>query len=170
LRPQAGAVTSLGLDGTAGAAAGVFDMSDPQRFGSLASGSALLDHYKLRSQPFGVTPDPRYLYLSSTHRRAIASLAYGIEAARTFLALTAAPGLGKTTLLFLLLKRLERYARTAFVFQTPCDSREFLLYLLAELGIDVGGQDLTSMQQQVREVVMGEARVGRRLVVVVDEA
>jgi general secretion pathway protein A len=148
----------------------MFDMKDLHCFGSWASGSALLDYYKLCSQPFGTTPDPRYLYLSSTHRRALGSLAYGIEAARGFMGLTAAPGLGKTTLLFLLLKRLERYARTAFVFQTPRTPREFLLYLLADLGIDADRQDLTSMRQQVREVVMSEARAGRRLVLVIDEA
>ncbi len=56
-----------------------------------------LDFYKLREQPFGVTPDPRYLYLSSTHKEALASLYYGIEAGRGFLALIAKPGMGKTT-------------------------------------------------------------------------
>ena len=71
-----------------------------------------LDFYKLREQPFGVTPDPRYLYLSSTHKEALASLYYGIEAGRGFLALIAKPGMGKTTLLFQLLERLEGSART----------------------------------------------------------
>jgi general secretion pathway protein A len=138
--------------------------------GSWASGSALLEYYKLRAQPFGVTPDPRYLFLSSAHRRALASLVYGIEAAQGFLALTGGPGLGKTTLLFLLLKRLKHFARTAFVFQTLCDSRELLLCLLADLGIDAKGQDLTSMQKQVREVVTQEACAGRRVVLIIDEA
>ncbi len=57
-----------------------------------------LDFYKIREQPFGETPDPRFLYLSPTHREAIASLAYGLEAGRGFLALVAEPGMGKTTL------------------------------------------------------------------------
>jgi len=130
----------------------------------------LLDYYGLRSQPFGVTPDPRYLYLSSTHRRALGDLAYGIEAARGFLVLTAEPGLGKTTLLFLLLARLQRSARTAFLFQAPRDPREFWFYLLADLGIEAEDQNLTSIEQRVRDVVVGEARAGRRLVVVIDEA
>ncbi len=130
----------------------------------------MLDYYGLQAQPFGVTPDPRYLYLSSTHRRALSALAYGIESARGFLVLTAEPGLGKTTLLFLLLRRLERSARSAFIFQTPRDPREFLLYLLADLGIEAETQDVTSMQQRVREAVLAEARAGRRVVVVIDEA
>ena len=57
------------------------------------------DYYKLREHPFGVTPDSRYLFMSSTHREALASLLYGIETGCGFLALIAQPGLGKTMLL-----------------------------------------------------------------------
>ena len=32
-----------------------------------------LDFYALKEQPFGVTPDPRFLYLSPAHREALAS-------------------------------------------------------------------------------------------------
>ena len=67
----------------------------------------VLDYYKLREQPFGVTPDSRYLFLSATHREALASLLYGIEAGRGFLALIATPGMGKTTLLFHALNQLR---------------------------------------------------------------
>jgi len=59
-----------------------------------------LDYYKLAEEPFGVTPDPRFLYLSQQHREAMASLAYGTEAGRGFLALIATPGMGKTSLLY----------------------------------------------------------------------
>src|SRR2546422_5735213 len=68
-----------------------------------------LDFYGLREQPFGVTPDPRYLYLSVGHREALASLIYGVESGRGFMALVAKPGMGKTTLLFQLLERSEEH-------------------------------------------------------------
>ncbi|PYR39273.1 MAG: peptidoglycan-binding protein, partial [Acidobacteria bacterium] len=64
-----------------------------------------LDFYRLREQPFGVTPDPRYLYLGPGHREALASLFYGIETGRGFQSLIAEPGMGKTTLLNQLLLR-----------------------------------------------------------------
>ena len=93
----------------------------------------LLDFFGLREQPFGVTPDPRYLYLSSGHRDALASLHYGIESNSGFLTLIAWPGMGKTTMLFHLLTKLDRNARTAFLFQNRCTAREFMRLLLAEL-------------------------------------
>ena len=54
-----------------------------------------LKFFGLRQQPFGFSPDPSFLYLSQTHREALASLFYGIETGRGFLALIAKPGMGK---------------------------------------------------------------------------
>jgi general secretion pathway protein A len=129
-----------------------------------------LDFYKLREQPFSDTPDPRYVYLSETHREALASLFYGIETGRGFLALIAEPGLGKTTLLFRLLEHLRSSVRTAFLFQTQCDSSELLCCLLADLGIDARDKDLAWMHEQLKKVLIGEASAGKRLVVFIDEA
>jgi type II secretory pathway predicted ATPase ExeA len=46
-----------------------------------------LEFYMLREQPFGVTPDTRFLCFGSTHREALASLLYAIESKRGFSAL-----------------------------------------------------------------------------------
>jgi len=92
----------------------------------------LLKFFGLKEHPFGVTPDPRYLYLSPGPREALASLFYGIESERGFLALIAPPGMGKTTLLFHMLEKFRNSAKTAFLFQTQCNSREFMRFLLAE--------------------------------------
>jgi general secretion pathway protein A len=129
-----------------------------------------LDYYHLREQPFGVTPDPGFLYLSPTHREALASLYYGVEASRGFLALIAAPGMGKTTLLFQLMERVRESACFGFLFQTQCDSREFLRYLLADMGIDSHGHDLVQMHEQLNDALMRHKRAGMRFVLVIDEA
>ena len=129
-----------------------------------------LDFYKLREQPFGDTPDPRYVFLSKTHREALASLFYGIKTGRGFLALIAEPGMGKTTLLFHLLEHLRSSVRTAFLFQTQCSSHEVVRYLLADLGIDASEKDLPAMHEQLKKVLIAEASAGKRLVVFIDEA
>jgi general secretion pathway protein A len=130
-----------------------------------------LEFYGLREQPFGVTPNPRFLYMSPTHREALASLFYGIDAERGFLALIAKPGMGKTNILFQLLQQFQSKARTAFLFQTQCTSREFMRFLLLELGCEVNGdQDLVSMHEQFNRCLLQEAHAGRKFIVVVDEA
>jgi general secretion pathway protein A len=129
-----------------------------------------LKFFGLREQPFGVTPDPRFLYLSAAHREALASLYYGIEAGRGFLGLIAKPGMGKTTILFHLLEKVRSSARTAFLFQTQCNSREFMRFLLAELGYEGDGQDFVRMHEEFNKRLLQEARAGHRFIVVIDEA
>jgi general secretion pathway protein A len=124
----------------------------------------------LREQPFGVTPDPRYLYPSPTHREALASLSYGVEAGRGFIALIAKPGMGKTTLLFHLLKGLQHKARTVFLFQTQCNTTDLFRYLLADLGVDARDLDLVKMQEQIAQILIQEAQIKRPFVLVIDEA
>jgi len=129
-----------------------------------------LDFYGLREQPFGVTPDPNYLYLSRTHGEALGALQDGIKTDRGFMALIAEPGLGKTTLLYRLLDEFRDTARSVFLFQTQCDSREFFRYILSELGIKTARMNLVAMHNKLNEVLFAEMLAGRRFVLVVDEA
>jgi type II secretory pathway predicted ATPase ExeA len=129
-----------------------------------------LEYYNLLEQPFGVTPDTRFLYLNHMYREALASLWYGIEQRRGFMALIAHPGMGKTTLLFQLLQRLRRTsARTVFLFQTCCSADDLIRYLLLDLGISPSS-DPVYMRYQLNETLLQGARAGRQLVFVVDEA
>jgi general secretion pathway protein A len=129
-----------------------------------------LEYYNLLEQPFGVTPDTRFLYLNHMYREALASLWYGIKEGRGFMALVAQPGMGKTTLLFQLLRRLRSgSARTVFLFQTCCNSLDLIRYLLQDLGI-FPAPDLASMHQQLNEALVREARAGKQFVFVIDEA
>jgi type II secretory pathway predicted ATPase ExeA len=129
-----------------------------------------LDFYGLREQPFGMTPDPKYLWASGTHREALSSLYFGIKENRGFLALIAEPGMGKTTLLYELLEDLRVCARTVFVFQTQCDSREFFQYVLHELDVDTQGMGLVAMHSKLNQILFEEMLAGRHFVLVVDEA
>lgn len=129
-----------------------------------------LRYFGLREQPFGMTPDPRYLFMSSSHREALASLIYGIESGRGFVGLIAEPGMGKTTLLFQFMEQFRDSARTAFLFQTQGNTREFLSNLIADLGLAPDDRDLSTLQRQLNEVLIQEARLGRRFVLVIDEA
>src|ERR1700680_5150857 len=90
-----------------------------------------LEHFGLSEQPFGVTPDPRFLYLGPKHRQAVAALNYGTESNRGFLTLIAQPGMGKTSLLFNYLEGLRDKARTVFVLQTDGDSLDLMSYMLS---------------------------------------
>jgi len=124
----------------------------------------------LREQPFGVSPDPRYLYASATHREALASLLYAVDSGLGFVTLTAKPGMGKTTLLFEVLRRVRETARTVFLFQTISTPIDLVRALLIDLGAKDTHGSLVEMQAQLNEFLVKQSATGKRLVVVVDEA
>src|SRR5215475_2363667 len=105
----------------------------------------VLNYYDLQEQPFGVTPDPRYLYLGATHREAVASLAYGIQSGRGFMCLIASPGMGKTTILHHLLEQFQGSARMVFLCRTLCDPEDIIRAVLHDLGVVDDGSDVVRM-------------------------
>ncbi|MGB7845006.1 MAG: AAA family ATPase, partial [Candidatus Acidiferrum sp.] len=94
----------------------------------------------------------------------------GIETGRGFLSLVAEPGMGKTTLFFQLLQRWKGYIHSAFLFQTQCNSRELVRYLLDDLGLKSDGEDIVRMHSELNEFLFRETKAGRRVVVFIDEA
>jgi general secretion pathway protein A len=130
----------------------------------------LLNHFNLRDQPFGVTPDPRYFFPIKTHREALSGLIYGIESGLGFIALTAEPGMGKTTLLRMALERLGNTARTVFLFQAITDPTELFRAILIDLGEEDPPGTLIDLEMRLNEILVKNSESGLRLVVVLDEA
>ena len=130
----------------------------------------ILSHFNLHAQPFGVTPDPGYLYYTPTHREALAGLLYGIESGLGFIALTAEPGMGKTTILIEALTRLGETARTVFLFQLIQTPTELFRALLIDLGEEDPQGTLIDLEMRLNEILVKQNESGQRLVVVLDEA
>ena len=131
----------------------------------------LLQYFGLKEEPFGVSPDPRRLFLSQTHREALEGLQSGFSSNRGFTAMIAPPGMGKTTLLFRFLEEIRSTARVVFLFDvdSTCEPREFVSYILRDLGI-VPAQSSAEMHDQLSDVLLQENHAGRKFVIVIDEA
>src|SRR6266550_4219826 len=140
-----------------------------QAIGGLRSDS-VFQQFGILENPFGVTPNPRYLYQSRTHAEASSSLIVGIECGVGFQALIAPPGMGKTTILFNILEQFENVACTAFLFQLQSDSSDLLRNFISELGGDACDSDLVRMQDTINQLLVRERRAGRRTILIIDEA
>ncbi|MGE5321860.1 MAG: TonB family protein [Actinomycetota bacterium] len=131
---------------------------------------SFLAHFGFRESPFGVTPNPGFLFFSAIHRQSLQSMIDSIESNLGFTVLMGDPGTGKTTLLFQLMREYQDQARTAFVFQTQCRPQELLRYIASELQLPWHKRDEVSFHQSLNELVITEAQAGRRVLIIIDEA
>lgn len=132
--------------------------------------SQLFLHFGLQENPFGVTPDIRFLYQSHTHHEALTSLINGVDFGFGFQVLIGQPGMGKTSLLFSLLERFRTAAHTAFVFQPQSEPHDLLQSVLYELGTSSAETSLHKLFEQVNDVLYSAAQERKRVILVVDEA
>jgi type II secretory pathway predicted ATPase ExeA len=102
-------------------------------------------YYGLKENPFNLTPDPRYLFLSRRHQEALSHLRYGIKEKKGFILITGKIGTGKTTLIRSLLSDLDRNVKTALIFNAYISDREILHAINQEFGIP-SDNELTNKQ------------------------
>jgi len=123
-------------------------------------------------KPFNVTPDPKFLYLSPSHRETLAALTYGIRERRGFITIVGEVGTGKTTLLNTLLERLDEKTQVGFIFNTDVAFEEMLSMSLLDLGL-VKPEELLPKVESVRRLndfAIRQLSRGGNVVLVVDEA
>jgi len=128
------------------------------------------EFYGLREKPFSLSPDPRFLFLSDSHREALAHLLYGIEQGEGFIAITGEVGTGKTTLCRTLLQRLEPGSEVAFLFNPQLSGLELLQAIDAEFGLDTQGKTRRELMDQLNRFLLTKRQEGRRVLLLIDEA
>jgi type II secretory pathway predicted ATPase ExeA len=127
--------------------------------------------YGLRENPFNVTPDPRYLYLTEHIQEALACLHYGIENRKGFVLLSGEVGTGKTTLLQKLLESLRQQGvPTAFVFNPRLNTVQFFDYMLADFGLPTEPRVKSQMLLRLNHWLLERYRAGGTTVLMIDEA
>ncbi len=126
--------------------------------------------YGLREKPFALSPDPRFLYLATPHREALAHLLYGIEQGEGFISITGEVGTGKTTLCRTLLEQLEDDVQLAFLFNPSRTALELMQSINSEFGLPAAGLGRRSLMQQLNQFLLDQKRAGRRVLLIIDEA
>jgi general secretion pathway protein A len=130
-----------------------------------------LDFYNLKKHPFRITPDPEFLYLSPSHREALATIIYGVDQRKGFVTITGEVGVGKTTILRSYIEGLggKQRLRVIYIFNADASFKSLLKSVLEELGLEKT-DDSFQMVNQLHNFLIEEYRQGRNVVLIIDEA
>jgi len=127
--------------------------------------------FGLKENPFNVSPDPRYIFLTKEIEEALSGLMYGIQTRKGFLTLTGEVGTGKTTLINRLLDWLNtQRTKSAFLFNSRMNSSQLLDFVLAEFEIACDSSSKSQQLMKLNQWLLDRFRAGETAVLIVDEA
>ncbi|HKU64809.1 MAG TPA: XrtA/PEP-CTERM system-associated ATPase [Rhizomicrobium sp.] len=127
--------------------------------------------YKLRAEPFLLTPDERFYFESSVHSQAMAHLTYGLKRGEGFIVITGDVGAGKTTLVKRLIATIDpSKIVAAHVVTTSLSGHDLLRMVAAAFGLRDLPSDKSGLLLKLQEFFDATHREGRRALLIVDEA
>jgi general secretion pathway protein A len=130
------------------------------------------EYFGLKENPFSITPDPAYFYVSEKHREALAHLMYAFNSEGGFVLLTGEVGTGKTTVCRRLLEQAPDKCDIAFILYPKLTGEELLAAICDEFGIDNPGDTASSriLVARIYDYLVRTHERGRRAVLILEEA
>jgi general secretion pathway protein A len=131
-----------------------------------------LSHFNLGERPFSIAPDPRFLFMSSRHREALAHLLYGLGEGGGFVQLTGEVGTGKTTICRCLLEQVPDNVDVALVLNPKVTAEELIATVCDELGVSYPEEihSIKTLTDLLNAHLLDAYSRGRRVVLIIDEA
>ena len=130
------------------------------------------DYFHFTEMPFSIAPDPRFLYMSSRHREALAHLLFGMQGEGGIVLLTGEVGTGKTTLCRCLLEQIDARCDVAFILNPKMSAEELLAAICDEFHIEVpvATASVKVLVDAINAHLLCANAEGRRAVLIIDEA
>ncbi|MDR3566537.1 MAG: AAA family ATPase [Syntrophobacteraceae bacterium] len=130
-----------------------------------------LEFFKFKKSPFQITPDPDFLFLSPGHKEASASIFYGIQERKGFVAVTGEVGVGKTTILRSYLNEVDQEkTRIVYLFNSILPFEKLLKQICSELGIQTEEEEPSELVELLFGRLIDEYRQDHNVVLIIDEA
>ena len=129
-----------------------------------------LEHFQLKEKPFQISADPRFLWLGSKHKEALAILKYGIFDNRGFLLLSGDVGTGKTTLIHALLRSLGSDTLVAMVPDPGLSLIDFYNYIAKAFGIKAAFKTKEHFLEIFKIFLLRSEKQRKKVLLIIDES
>ena len=129
-----------------------------------------LEHFKFDKPPFGLSPDPDFVYWSKQHSRAKAYMESTIWLSDGFVVITGEIGSGKTTLLQSFLGELGDDVIYAVVSQTQLNATQLLQAILTEFGFKPFDKKKVELLDMLNMYLIEQYAAGKKVILIIDEA
>jgi general secretion pathway protein A len=127
--------------------------------------------YNLKRNPFELPPDPSFLFPTSRHNEALATLYYGVRRQKGFVVMTGEVGTGKTLLVRCLLQLLRgTNVAYAYVFNSRLSSVEFLQYVAGDFGLAASCKTKSELLLELGSFLVARHQKKLTTLLVADEA
>jgi general secretion pathway protein A len=129
-----------------------------------------LEHFSLKEKPFQISADPRFLWLGSKHKEALAILKYGIFDNRGFLLLSGDVGTGKTTLIHALLRSLGEDTLVAMVPDPGLSLMDFYRYITKSFQITETFESKQEFLDIFKAFLLYNEEQEKKVLLIIDES
>ena len=130
-----------------------------------------LDYYHLTREPFQITPDPAFLFLSESHKQALATMMYGIKMKKGFVAITGPVGVGKTMIVRSCLEDLDdELLKLVYIFNSNITFQDLVETICQEQDIEVVPGNISKTVRNLHLFLIDVYKAGGTVVLIVDEA
>lgn len=128
--------------------------------------------FGLQERPFSISPDPRFFFLSSQHKEALAKCQYAVQERMGLTVVYGDVGTGKTTIARRLFQTFTDNPsnRTAMIISPRLKTENaFLREIMKEFGVATK-QSFADSLDLFRAFLAGEFKAGRTVILLIDEA
>jgi general secretion pathway protein A len=125
--------------------------------------------FGLEHPPFQISPDPEFLYPSRVHEEALEHIRFSLNHFKGICLVTGPVGSGKTTICRKILRELNpEGVNHALILNPRLEENELLQNILSDLGAPA--QNHEGAAQKLQELILELHKVGRHVIILVDEA
>jgi putative secretion ATPase (PEP-CTERM system associated) len=129
------------------------------------------EFYRLKGEPFMLTPDHQFYFESRVHAQAMAHLMYGLKRGEGFIVITGEVGAGKTTVIRRLCAKIDAGdIVAAHVVTTLLSGNELLRMVCANFGITDVPAEKDAVIRRLQTFFEQIGRSGHKALLIVDEA